>query len=480
LRDAQPARNLLRVSYVPYDPDVWPTATTEDTRHSRIGKWVWGIVLYLLAIVAWVAWMKMPPKIEAPLALIPLPDGTELRLVHSTTGPYSGVAYNSTFGNRIRLREGATSWGMRETGTNGGWIVLTQFNPRGETFSAPEIENLEITEPGSPYSLVPAQTQSNGAPYSVVLFHAVPRRTPTLTVNFKYSGAAQQATFANPFYLPGSPAFVPSKGAVAQAGPAPLPQQLEAGGFVARVDKVFFRATPLPTKSGSVQAETALSRLKVTFPHSDSTDFQVSEEWFDPTGNIVKNGVLPWSEPVWGLRVKVWEGTTFPIPAERRVKIGNINVPAPGQIVALKVPQEMKSYGVTDILALGAGAYSRTGRVLTGRAATGGALVSSVNLNGFAPVGGFTPSTWEIRIFSTSRKDPDGRGRVRVLTGDQICQVNSTGSISSNDIRMDYLGSIASPKTGSLQVGQQVSVEVFQPKTYTLEFQIPRPEFKRK
>ncbi len=480
MRSAPRARTLRGVSYVPYDPEVWPSATTEPNRHSRVAKWIWGVVLYLLAIVAWVAWMKMPPAIRSPLALIPLADGTELRLVHATIGPYSGVSYNSTFGNRIRIREGATAWGMRDTGASGGWIVLTQFSPRNETFTDPAIDDLEIVEPGAPYSLVPAQKQSNGAPYSVILFHTVPRRTPTLTLRFTFRGAQQQATFANPFYAPGNPQFVPSPGAIVQAGPAPLPQQLEAGGFVARFEKVFFRTTFNSAKFSPMPMETAQASLKVTSPHTASTDFQVSEEWFDPTGNRVKDGVLPWSEPVWGLRVKVWEGTTFPIPAKRKVNIGNINVPVPGQIVALQVPQEMKNYGVTDILAVGAGDYSRVGRKLTGRAVTGGAVVSSVNLNGFMPFGGFTPLTWEIRILSVSRKDPDERARVRVLAGDEICQANSTGSSSSNDARMEHLGSIRSPKSGQIQAGQPVSVEVFQPMTYTFEFQIPRPEFTRR
>ena len=477
MRSGPRIRTLLGVSYIPYDPDVWPTSTTDDSRHSRVAKWVWGVVLYLLAVVAWVAWMKMPPKIEAPLALIPLPDGTELRLVHSITGPYSGIGYNATFGNRIRIREGASSWGMRDAGTNGGWMVLTQFSPNTETFAEPAIENLQIIETGAPYFLVPAQTQSTGAPYSVILFHAVPRRSPSLTLGFTFRGARQQATIANPFYVSGNPQFTPSKGATVQAAPAPLPQQLAAGGFIARVEKVTFRGK---LSAGAVQSEAADPVVIVTSPHAKSSDFQMSREWHDPSGNIVTDGVLPWSEPVWGLRVKVTEGPTFPLPPERRFAIGSINAPAPGQILPLKIPREMKNEGVTDIIVIGSGDYSTVGRVVTGRAAPGGPAVSTYTMNGIPQnFGGTSPTNWEIRIFSVGRKDPEARTRIRVLSGEEICQANSTGSSAINDSRQEHLTLFRSSKSGPIPVGTPLNIEVVRPLTYTFEFQIPRPEFKR-
>ena len=69
------------MSYVPYDPNVWPAEPVDDSksqRAARVAKWAWGSGLYLIAIAAWVIWMKMPPKLQPPFALIPLADGTEL------------------------------------------------------------------------------------------------------------------------------------------------------------------------------------------------------------------------------------------------------------------------------------------------------------------------------------------------------------------------------------------------------------------
>ena len=83
----QPRGTLLHVSYVPYTPDVCPPIDAPPpSRSRRTFFWVAGTILYLFLIGAWVWWMKLPPKIQPPLAMIPLKDGTELRLVNVTEG----------------------------------------------------------------------------------------------------------------------------------------------------------------------------------------------------------------------------------------------------------------------------------------------------------------------------------------------------------------------------------------------------------
>src|SRR5687767_14539037 len=94
--------------------------------------------------------MKLPPKIQPPVATIPLQDGTELRLVDVREGAEHRVYSSDTFKGRVRVNQ--ASYHNRDTNSRSGpgaWLVYSQFDPRTERFWSPQITSFEVAEPGT-------------------------------------------------------------------------------------------------------------------------------------------------------------------------------------------------------------------------------------------------------------------------------------------------------------------------------------------
>ena len=285
-----PIANSQPGSYVPYNPEVWPTeAAGESTPNTRAAMWFCGLLLYLVGIVAWVAWMKMPPRIQPPFAIIPLGEDSELRLVHFANGTDAGIAPNDTFHNRIRLPQASNLSNQRIKDVNGGaWLVFSHFRPGMKLFGPADFESFEIIEEGSPYSLKPARIEATNGLYTVVLLPAVPRRSPMLTLKFTRSGRVQQSTIPNPFCVPASTTVSSSPpGAIRSGKTAPLPQQLEGGGFTVRLEEIDLRNEQV---AGHGPVPKARPRFRITHPEAKPSDYFEWYEWHDEGGNLVKNG----------------------------------------------------------------------------------------------------------------------------------------------------------------------------------------------
>jgi hypothetical protein len=455
-------------------------------------------MLYLLAIAGWVVWMKMPPKVQPPIAAISLADGTELRLIHFAVGPSFRIHRGDTFGNRIRP-DNARSNSFSTTDSHGGvWMLFTKFYPPTKTSMAPKIDRFEIVEPGSPYTLLPSRIEPANGPYSFVLFPAIPSGSKELHVRFVCDGIAGQATIPNPvngWIQP--PAEGASANVVRANGLVSLPHQLESAGFKVTAEKILFReANPGTGITGSHTADVA---IEVTHPTAVRDDFSKTYEWFDEHGSRVRRGVLPWSDAVWGLRVNILELPSFPLPPERVIPVASCKAPMPGQVTLLPVPPRMQKEGVTDILVIGAGTYTISGKKLmvtpasaaqsvnTGNGKTlsrtvkaGPAPQTVATLNGMIGASSITESTWAIYMFSTYKQkasDPERRMMLRVRRGDAICTPGSSGQAIWGAFRRDSFGSYAVRKIGPVVAGEEITVEAFKPEKHTFEFSIPRPEF---
>jgi hypothetical protein len=472
------------VSYVPYHPDVWPSEPVDDLRpRIRALRWACAFLLYLLGIAAWVVWMKLPPAIEKPLATIPLPDGSELRLVHLAVGTDPEIHWGANFGNRVRVDKVRGSGGRLQDPHGGVWMVFTQFHPKRKTFGDPGLATLEIVEEGSPYPLRPSRWESGPGPYRVALFQAVPRRPPTLTFQTTYQGAPFRGTIDN-LVLPGTGGRLPVRepAAVASPAPAPLPQILTSDGFTVRLEKMTFRAWS--NQAPGFPAVRADAHYTVTHPVARAGDYSLSYEWFDFTGNRVNDTVLPWSEEIWGWRLRARETPSFPVSPDRLVTLGKVIAPGPGQVTKLPVPPEMKADGVTDILVVGTGSYSWAGnRLMAGSGGAGGSQVSVVKTTGARQYGSISESAWGLYLLSGSsvgRIPNDPRMQLRVRRGDVVCTHGSSGSSSSHAFRQQHYSHFRLFKGGLVAAGEEVTVEGFQPKVHTFEFLIPRPDFPAK
>jgi hypothetical protein len=198
----------------------------------------------------------------------------------------------------------------------------------------------------------------------------------------------------------------------------------------------------------------------------------------------VNDTVLPWSEEIWGWRLRARETPSFPVSPDRLVTLGKVIAPGPGQVTKLPVPPEMKADGVTDILVVGTGSYSWAGnRLMAGSGGAGGSQVSVVKTTGARQYGSISESAWGLYLLSGSsvgRIPNDPRMQLRVRRGDVVCTHGSSGSSSSHAFRQQHYSHFRLFKGGLVAAGEEVTVEGFQPKVHTFEFLIPRPDFPAK
>lgn len=460
-------RNFGAVPYVPYQPDVVPppSAFADTANRSRAGKWAIGVLLYLAAICAWIIWMKMPPPIEPPLASIPLGDGTELRLVHASFGNSLNLGPSATFDNRIRI--------PRRSGTSAVWsdaepalcLALTRFDPRTERFEGVDLSSLRIVEPGSPYKLraLPLQTTGPGAPYRVVICPVFPRRLQKLTLEYGYRGARYSATMDNPAMIQ----FAGNSDATAPPGP----QEKVSGNWKIRFEGIRFVR---PDDATFHAGKAARPNIRVTHATAKAQDYRFTTEWRDLTGNRTATDNLPWSEPVWTLRVNVEETVSFPFPEAQVQSLGTIKVPAADQIIQLPLGT-LTGRGLQEVLVLGKGVYSMNAGLLASKAGTGTGVRLRVTPSS---VSGFNVQDWSVYSFWGRRNAGKNIDPIlRVRKGDRICEPGTTGESGYNMFRQRHAGIFRLRGGGSIGPEDEVTIEAVWPKTHTFDFYIPRPDF---
>lgn len=411
--------------------------------------------------------MKMPPRIRDPLAKASLPDGTELRLVHVAFGTQPNIPYGSTFQNRIRM-EPANAFGSSNSNA-GLWIVLTSFEPARTRFEDPRVAGAQIVEPGSPYGLHSDQVSPAGnRPYTVVHFPVVPRRPKTFEIRVNLPHRTASLTVPNPAFVESLPA----------PKAASLPQTASTIGATVTLEKVVTEISP---PAGNFQPGLrAWPKVKATRASGVSGLYSTSFRWSDTTGNRRSTmWAMPWSEPVWRLEVDVEQTATFPFPPDQISVLGQVNVPAAGQVSVVPSPPAFASKGVTQILVLGPGAYQLHDKTI--QSVGKGNIGPLVSLQQSAQYRRLEVSQWSVVFLERSMNlNHEDQRILRVRKDDRIYSPTGTSTSTSRPWRDRSYTAFRSIDGATLQPGESITVEAVFPKKGTVEFWVPRPEPKAK
>ena len=415
--------------------------------------------------------MKLPPKIQPPLAKIPLKDGTELRLVNVSEGDVFRVYSSDTFNDRIRVPQPAYYMGNSNSRSGPGvWLVYSQFSPQRERFWAPQIKSFEVTEPGTStvYRGIMDPSPDLSLVHDTVHFPVIPRRIPSLQVKITLGGSGEtiETTIPNPVYRPNAPTW---KGEA-------LPMRKIVDGATVAVEKITFGKSRTTANGKSTEYPAAFPSIKVTESGASKDAFGTAYEWSDATGNTIHSGVLPFSESVWKLKVTFTESGTYPFPPKQIHSLGTIKVPGPGQVLTLKVPKELQSLGITDALVMGPGNYRRDANTITLIGGGGTAAQVVAKTKGYSPSHIGALSTWEIHLYSqASGGVRNERPALRVHHKSGLIESNSHGSSANGYMNIENWSGYRT-KDGPVPAGDDLEIDMVIPKTRVAEFLINRPE----
>lgn len=469
------------MSYLPYSPDVSPPAeAVPESPWRRRRPWLLALGIYLLGLPVFVWWVQLPPRLQPPLATIPWPDGTELRWVGSRQGPRVYFSGYYTFENRVRLDDHIGyygGWHVNGTTPTAAWLVFARFHPHErQRFSAPTDWLIEVVEDGSSFTFQPEPREQSGSsemPYEVLQYPVIPRGTPNLRLRASRGGKSVEGVIKNPFYTAQRPQFVS----------APMPQRKEVDGFVIDLERVTLGKLTRTSRGVTTERPTAQPVVRVTHRTAPAGTYSHDTEWFDGTGNVTERGLLPMSEPVWGLRVRVEEDGRFPFPADRMISLGKGNVPAAGQATQLTVPSVLAKQNVSDVLLLGPGSYHWTGGQLLSYGTAGQASTVLLQLRHQIPMNHqFSASAWCVCVISSRERGApqlEEQASFRVRSGESIFDLrkNMTSNFGYGSMRhFSMEGGSATP----IGAGTSVEVELTFRKKFAAEFFIPRPELEKK
>jgi hypothetical protein len=466
------------VSYISYQPTLetsLPSAADPTPKRRWTLK---GVLIALICLgppTAYYLWRFWPRTPAAPLAMIELPNGNQLRIVGYHAGRELKIRSDETFGGRVlwdRYWHGFRAPPLTRQSESTVWLIVSEYNPRMRRFWAPSMSSFEVVENPGPGRFPGDASLSNygaGPPVTPLAFDVIPRRSPQLQIRFISHGQTVTAAIANPFYNPSAPSF--------QA--EPLPQVREVEGVRIELQRFRVSTTQTSINGGPVTQILCDPLLTVTMPGVPNAPFQISRELIDPTGNRIADGALPTGDRVWGLRVNVTEGRDFPFPPERAQFLGKFKVPGPGQAVALTVPPRLAAAGVNEIFFCGVGQFSWRGGTLSGTAPGGGkpAVISKIS-HRYSNSQGFTVPT--LMILGRNHDAFEQVGAfLRFRSGEERLDPNSSGTSSYNEevtITRSHFSMRGGKTYRPLAVGDEMEIEVIIPKIRTVEFYFERPK----
>lgn len=468
------------MSYIPYSPATLSPSSRESTvPERRPWQWYfWRVCLALLLLgppAVYYTWRFMPKSVAPPIATIPLFDGTELRLVQSLKSLDFRFSSNDDFDGRVLFDRPpySSSSGTYRHGTGATtWLVFTAYDPRRKQFQPPAFQSFEVVEEDGPLrfkgALLIGEIASSSVgydmpPVNAVAFDSIPRRPARLKLRFSTGGAPVEATIANPFHHPDAPRFTAE----------PLPARKEVDGVVFELLKVSVSPS---ARSGAPSKYSELNAtVTAKMPGFEKYGFSVQKEFFDPTGNLLQQGILPTGDRVWGLRVTATEPHNFPFPPERRAPLAKMPVPAPGQAVKLPVTEAMRKTGIREMVVLGHGNFSAHHGRLSGRAPDAVKETSAVTIV-------HRPSrTWSSRNLSVVFFGLDGRpledtgAQLRLYCAGELMTSQTSSYSSANREYAQFYGSYVAGKRAPAP-GEDLEVALIFPKTHTAEFYFERPK----
>lgn len=420
----------------------------------------------------------MPITPEPPLAMIPLPDGKELRIVGTQVGGDIVLRSSDDFEDRVPLPRNHryfSSSRRRSDTPNTAVLFATIYDPSRGRFESLHFDRIRARESGVLFK-DSASTGNGGDALQVgwIAFENLPRRSPQLELMFEYRGQVVAGKIPNFFAKPEAAPFVAK----------PLPQtqtvdgvQIEFKGVTLTEDSDSFGSKRAPiqsvnVKAGAVHLEHPTIRLATT------------SLLFDPTGNEVRYGALPLTDNVWGVRVTAKEPPNFPYPPSQIEILGKVKVPAPGGVYLFPVPPRLAREGVTDIFVTGTGNYDWRAGQLTGTAPgqTTRTQLGTLKSRAYGSRynNGLTMFVLSSRL-PGSEGSPRGLGNGRTLRlsrGKDVFSPTSTGSSGySSEMTYTFGGFTGVNRAPGPAEGEEIEVAVTFPKERVAEFYFERPKF---
>jgi hypothetical protein len=467
------------VSYLRYTPDVAPPPPElAAPPPSRAARWIVGTCAYLIVLILWTWWMTLPPKLEPPLAIIPLPDGSELRVVYAVRGASFTMRDNDTYGGRIwapssRNRNSNTITGPPST----TWLVVTRFIPYSNEFCHPALDGFSIIQGSPPHTYSGSDLhkgQNSWLPTQVFNFPVIPGRAPTWDVAITHGPVVLKATIPNPFYSP----------VLHELSPRPLPQKVTVGDASITLEKVVIGvnkyASPAFGWNPSIQpSETAMPVFKVLYWDLREDAFAFTHSFLDATGLETEwvatmSPALPFSEPAWGVRVRAVQHTASRTSPEKLFPIGDATVPAPGEMVALPVPPALKAVGITDLVLVGTGSYAITSKSLASLSPVASTVptLTLAHPGGYGREGVNLPSLFVLSNHPQHSPTEDAIFLLREGEKTATCSINRTSSSGNFYFRrIDFNTVDRSPLTP----GAKVTLQFLKPKVIEATFYFPPP-----
>jgi hypothetical protein len=435
-------------------------------------RWLLAALICVAPPVAYFWWRFAPRTAAAPLAMIPLPDGTELRLVATSVGPKFHVRSTDDFEDRVistaptRYRSSST---VGSGGDNASWLVFSVYSPTTNTFTHPSFRYFEILDnPGTmPFAgnCTMASGQSDHMPpINPVAFEVIPRRSAKLKVRFEYRNRMIESEIPNPFLDLTTPAF--------HAEPVPHTKIVDGATFefLGVSSHPFSRSVNGRTTKG----QTVSAKLTAKVSAMPGQGLEISSQFFDPTGNEITHGMLPMGDRVWGLRVTAQEPSDFPFPPEQRIVLGKFSVPGAGQILKLDVPPKLAVKGVGEIFVLGTGRFNWADGTITG---PGNATAMQTARSKYSVRGQCQTTGVGIVMFAEQPSSLDKLGGfLRMRAAGERIAFRSSSSSGSGSISTLSLSDYHSPKTGAPKPGEDLEIEFVFPKSRTAEFYFERPK----
>jgi hypothetical protein len=372
-------RGLRRVARGFSPNDFLPMTPSRTPRKKRL----WWVVLGAVVALVGAVWLMLFPPQHRPVARVPLPDGTELRLEYVTYGTEHRVPGMGKFRSWVsghlqnRWPRLGVTWGVVDYSYQSEnprlYLWFTHYDPRSRKFLFDPINQLAVEEvnalEGTPYfvnhnsgafadlqSLVESQPPM---PHVLVSMGNYERRRPVVHMRVKMQGQTAELTVPNPAAKLQFPVWKAE----------PLPQTRRIG----KLDVVVRGLKTWRELDGSVlEPDDAREGRLVTAPEIEvlhdgepSDGLHLWSTFADATGNsstdLAANAdrrpMWPLSERAWKLRVTTLRKETYPFEATEGVMLGPVPLPEPQKYHVFALPKEEMAEGLRLAVLLGPGRY---------------------------------------------------------------------------------------------------------------------------
>jgi hypothetical protein len=333
----------------------------------------------VLGVVALVAALVLAQYLlrHEPVARVPLPDGTELRIEYVTYGtehraPGIGKTRAWVMNQLQRWPQLglAKDWEVTEYRYESSpelMLWFTHYDPRTRKFlpglwnelkvegvSALEGTPYTVNHPGNGYGgMVALQESLPPMPHYLVGMGNYERRRPVVHLRVTMQGQTTELAVVNPAAKLQFPVW--------KAEPLPQTRRIGKADLVLRGLRTYLtddRGSEVVPGSGAKGELTVDPVLEVWHDGAPSEGLFLESRFVDPTGNSGSWWRLPpLSERVWKLQVSVRRNEQFPFDGKDGVTLGPAPLPPSQKYHVFELPKEEQAQGLRLAALLGPGRY---------------------------------------------------------------------------------------------------------------------------